>query len=418
MAMAAATTAAAAFVRAFVLLFAWLFFVCGHRPVSFWCEFLYTFNHIGHPDRKTRIMKKTPLHANHLKFKAKMAKFAGYDMPIQYETGVLTEHNWTREKAGLFDVSHMGQVMVQGAGSLAFWEKLTPSAIDKLGHNVAKYTVFTNEEGGIIDDLIVTRLADDKFFAVINAGCKDKDIAWMQMNLPDNAKLLNLEDRALLALQGPMAEKVLREALGIDASELGYMRFMKAELLYISRLGYTGEDGFEISVRTDDVAGIWDKLLAHPDVKPVGLAARDSLRLEMGYPLYGHDITADTSPVEADLGWIMGKDRTGYVGEQAVRAHRENGPPRLRLGIKLTDKGVAREGAEIFTLSGQKLGDLTSGGHSPTLNASIGQGYIDTALGKIGDEILVRVRGRDIKGVIASLPFVEPKTKKPKTKGV
>ena len=356
-------------------------------------------------------MKTTPLHAKHLALKAKMAEFAGYDMPIQYESGVLAEHNWTRERAGLFDVSHMGQIIVQGAGALSFWEKLTPSAIGKLGHNVAKYTVMANEEGGIIDDLIVTRLADDKFFAVINAGCKDKDIAWMQMNLPENAKLLHLEDRALLALQGPKAETVLREALGIDAAELGYMRFMKHDTFYISRLGYTGEDGFEISVRVADAADVWDKILTHPEAKPIGLAARDSLRLEMGYPLYGHDINADTSPLEADLGWIMGKDRSGYVGEQPIRKHLDNGPPRLRVGIKLTDKGVAREGAEIYSLSGQKLGDFTSGGHSPTLNASIGQGYIDTTLAKIGDEVLIRVRGRDIKGVIAPMPFVKPKTK-------
>lgn len=358
------------------------------------------------------MMKTTPLHAKHLALKAKMAEFAGYDMPIQYEMGVLAEHNWTRERAGLFDVSHMGQIMVQGAGALSFWEKLTPSAIGKLGHNVAKYTVLTNEQGGIIDDLIVTRLADDKFFAVINAGCKDKDIAWLQSNLPDNAKLLHLEDRALLALQGPKAENVLREALGVDAAELGYMRFMKHDTFYISRLGYTGEDGFEISVRSDDADEVWDKILAHPDARPIGLAARDSLRLEMGYPLYGHDITADTSPIEADLGWIMGKERSGYVGESTVKTQQQNGPPRLRVGIKLTDKGVAREGAEIYTLNGQKLGDFTSGGHSPTLNVSIGQGYIDTSLGKIGDEVLVRVRGRDIRGIIARLPFVEPKTKR------
>lgn len=357
-------------------------------------------------------MKTTPLHGKHLALKAKMAEFAGYDMPIQYETGVLAEHNWTRERAGLFDVSHMGQVIVQGAGSLAFWEKLTPSAIGKLGHNVAKYTVFTNAQGGIIDDLIVTRLADDKFFAVINAGCKDKDIAWMQSNLPDNAKLLHLEDRALLALQGPKAETVLRDTLGIDAADLGYMRFMKHDTFYISRLGYTGEDGFEISVRSDDVADVWDKILQHTDVKPIGLAARDSLRLEMGYPLYGHDINADISPIEADLGWIMGKERSGYVGEKTIKAHQQSGPPRMRVGVKLTDKGVAREGAEIYGLNGQKLGDFTSGGHSPTLNASIGQGYIETGSANIGDEVLVRVRGRDIKGIIARLPFIEPKTKR------
>ncbi len=351
-------------------------------------------------------MKTTPLHANHLSLKAKMAEFAGYDMPIQYESGVLTEHNWTRENCGLFDVSHMGQIWLEGANSAALCEKLTPSAISKLGTGVAKYTVLTNAEGGIIDDLIVTRLTDTKFFAVINAGCKDKDIAWIQSNLPEGVTLTHLEDRALLALQGPKAEAVLREALDIDASNLGYMRYMEFGPCWISRLGYTGEDGFEISMPRDHAPIAWDKLLQHPDVKPVGLAARDSLRLEMGYPLYGHDINADTTPLEADLVWIMGKDRTGYIGHDKITE-----PKRRRLGIKLTGKGIAREGAEIFSKAGQKIGDLTSGGFSPTLNEAIGQGYVDTSLGKIGDEVLVRVRGRDIEGVIAPLPFVKPKTK-------
>ena len=351
-------------------------------------------------------MKTTPLHANHLELKAKMAEFAGYDMPIQYEAGVLTEHNWTREKAGIFDVSHMGQIRLEGANAAALWEKLTPSAISKLGAGVAKYTVLTNAEGGIIDDLIITRLADDKFFAVINAGCKDKDIAWIQSNLPDGVTFTHLDDRALIALQGPLAEKVLREALEIDASNLGYMRYMEFGPCWVSRLGYTGEDGFEISMPEGHAATAWERLLKHPDVKPVGLAARDSLRLEMGYPLYGHDITAETTPLEADLGWIMGKDRTGYIGQDKIGE-----PQRRRLGIKLTGKGIAREGAEIFSKTGQKLGDLTSGGFSPTLNEAIGQGYVDTKLGKIGDEVLVRVRGRDIEAVIAPLPFVKPKTK-------
>lgn len=352
-------------------------------------------------------MKTTPLHANHLALKAKMAEFAGYDMPIQYETGVLTEHNWTREKAGIFDVSHMGQIRVEGAGAGALWEKLTPSAISKLGPNVAKYTVLTNAEGGIVDDLIITRLADDQFFAVINAGCKDKDIAWIQSNLPDGVTFTHLDDRALIALQGPLAEKVLREALDIDASNLSYMRYREFGPCWVSRLGYTGEDGFEISMPQDHAATAWAKLLQHPDVKPIGLAARDSLRLEMGYPLYGHDINADTTPLEADLAWIMGKHRTGYIGHDKITE-----PKRRRLGIKLTGKGIAREGTEIYTKDGQKLGDFTSGGFSPTLNEAIGQGYIDTTLGKIGDEVLVRVRGRDIEAVIAPLPFVKPKTKR------
>ncbi len=359
-------------------------------------------------------MKITPLHDSHVALKAKMAEFAGYDMPIQYEAGVMTEHNWTREKCGIFDVSHMGQITVQGENAAALWERLTPSAISKLGSGVAKYTVLTNDEGGMVDDLIITRLSDDKFFAVINAGCKDKDIGWIQQNLPDGVKLDHLEDRALLAIQGPLAEQVLRDVLKIDAANLGYMRYMESEEFFVSRLGYTGEDGFEISVPNANAAILWAQFLAHPDVRPIGLAARDSLRLEMGYPLYGHDINADTSPVEADLVWIMGKDkdRSGYIGEKIVKKHLENGPPRVRVGIKLTDRGVAREGAEIFLQNGQKIGDLTSGGFSPTLNASIGQGYIDPKLGKVGDEVLVRVRGRDIAAVIADLPFVTPKTKR------
>lgn len=359
-------------------------------------------------------MKTTPFHAKHLELKAKMAEFAGYDMPINYEEGVMAEHNWTRENAGLFDVSHMGQVIVDGPEAAAFFESITPSDFQNLKDNVAKYTVMTTETGGIIDDLIVTRLGPNRFFAVVNAGCKDKDIFWMKTKLPSSVDLTYLEDRALLALQGPKAEDVLREALGVDASNMRYMRIMESGDYIVSRLGYTGEDGFEISVSAKDAAQTWDKLLAHPSVKPIGLAARDSLRLEMGYPLYGHDITTETNPIEADLGWVVGKDRTGYPGEHLIRGQMSGMPPRRRVGIKLTDKGVAREGAEIFSLSGQKLGDFTSGGFSPTLNASIGQGYIDTKLGKIGDEVLVRVRGRDIKGVLTPLPFVPPKTKRSK----
>ncbi len=361
--------------------------------------------------QKGKTMKTTPLHAAHLALKAKMAEFAGYDMPINYETGVLAEHNWTRENAGLFDVSHMGQVIVDGPDAAAFLESLTPSDFQNLKDGVAKYTVMTTDTGGIIDDLIVTRLGENRFFAVLNAGCKDKDIFWMNTKLPANVNLLHLEDRALLALQGPKAETVLKEALGVDASNMRYMRIMESGDYIISRLGYTGEDGFEISISEKDAAQTWDKLLQHPAVKPIGLAARDSLRLEMGYPLYGHDITTKTTPVEADIGWIVGKDRVGYPGESIIRGQLAGSPPRRRVGIKLTDKGVAREGAEIYSLSGQKLGDFTSGGFSPTLNMSIGQGYVDTKLGKIGDEVLVRVRGRDIKGVLTTLPFVPPKTK-------
>jgi aminomethyltransferase len=341
-----------------------------------------------------------------------MAEFAGYDMPIQYPSGVLTEHNWTRESAGVFDVSHMGQIILEGPGVAEFWEKLTPSAISALKDGTAKYTVLSNEDGGMVDDLIITRLSADKFFAVINAGCKDKDIAWIKSHLPASITFTELSGRALVALQGPKAEQVMREALGIDTSNLGYMRIMEYGPCFISRLGYTGEDGFEISVPQADVETLWQKLTANPAVKPVGLAARDSLRLEMGYPLYGHDIDATTSPVEADLTWVMGKgSNKSFIGAERVLKELGNGPSRKRVGVQLTDKGIAREHSEIIDEQGQIIGELTSGGFSPTLNAAIGQGYITKPDMAVGSKIFVRVRGRDIAGIIAAMPFVQPKTK-------
>ena len=357
-------------------------------------------------------MKKTPLHAAHTALGAKMAEFAGYDMPIQYPSGVLTEHNWTRENAGLFDVSHMGQITLTGPGAGSFWDRLTPSSISALKEGVAKYTVLTNEDGGMVDDLIITRTGPESFFAVINAGCKDKDIDWIKSHLPKDVTLNILDDRALVALQGPKSEKVVREALDIDTSNLNYMRYMEHGPCIISRLGYTGEDGFELSVPQSDVETLWKKLSAHPDVKPVGLAARDSLRLEMGYPLYGHDIDATTSPIEADIAWIMGKgENTGFIGADRILKEKSNGAARKRVGIRLTGKGIAREHTELFAPDGRKIGEMTSGGFSPTLQQAIGQGYIETAFTKSGTNILARVRGRDIEAIVADMPFVKTRTK-------
>lgn len=360
-------------------------------------------------------MKHTPLHSAHLNQKAQMAEFAGYDMPIQYPDGVMVEHNWTREKAGIFDVSHMGQITIEGKDACAFLEKLCPSTFSTLGDNVAKYSVLMNEEGGMIDDLIVTKLSDTKFFAVVNGACKGKDIAWFKKHLPQGVMMVHHENRALIALQGPKSEKVLSEALEIDASELNYMRYMEfGGRCWVSRLGYTGEDGFEISMPQEDVQIAWNRLIKHPDVKPIGLAARDSLRLEMGYPLYGHDIDDTTSVVEADSTWIMGKKANkNFIGAKRVFDELENGAKRKRVGIKLTGRGVAREGAEVFDASGEKqIGVLTSGGFSPTLQTAIGQAYIEMPYAKTGAKINVRVRGRDIEGEIATMPFVTAKTKK------
>ena len=338
-------------------------------------------------------------------------------MPIQYPEGVMAEHNWTRENAGLFDVSHMGQITLEGEGVTEFLQLLTPSTFSSKP-NIAKYTVLMNEDGGIIDDLIVTRLSDNKFFAVINAGCKDKDIAWIKGNLPSGIVMTHLEARALIAIQGPKAEQALKEALDIDASDLNYMRYMEHKDFFISRLGYTGEDGFEISVPEARAEAIWHKLLSHKDVKPVGLAARDSLRLEMGYPLYGHDIDATTSPVEADLTWVMGKrSNVTFIGHERVLQELEKGAERQRVGIQITGRGVAREGAEIYAEDGVTLiGSLTSGGFAPTLQAAIGQGYVSPKYANPGEPVLVRVRGRDIEAEIAAMPFVQPSTKKTPSK--
>jgi aminomethyltransferase len=366
-------------------------------------------------------MKKTALHESHVQLGAKMGEFAGYDMPLFYKAGVMKEHEWTRSHAGIFDVSHMGQVVIEGEGVVEFLEKITPSSFKDKAIGRAQYTVLTNEQGGIVDDLIITRLADNKFFIVINAGCKDKDIAWMKKHLPANVKLYYMENHALIAIQGRWAERIMHEVFDFAAADMPYMHLAQSQTKYgtpifISRLGYTGEDGFEVSLPNDAALAIWEQLTEHAEVKPVGLAARDSLRLEMGYALYGHDIDDTTSPVEADLGWVMSKTNTGFIGAERVLKDKENGPVRKRIGVRLLDPGVAREGAEIRDEQDRKIGALTSGGFSPSLQQSIGQGYVEAALAKPGTKVFVNVRGRNLAAELCAMPFVQAKTKSMKKK--
>ena len=353
-------------------------------------------------------MRKTVLHQSHIDLGAKMGEFAGYDMPLFYGEGVIREHEWTRAQAGIFDVSHMGQIVLEGPGAAAFLEYLTPSAFQSKTPGRAQYTVLTNEEGGIIDDLIVTRLSEDRFFVVVNAGCKDKDIAWIKSRLPPDLKFEYWEDRGLIALQGPEAESVLGKVLKTDFSGLPYMKAMEKDDLLVSRLGYTGEDGFEISLPKEKTQGLWQSLLNQKEVKPVGLAARDSLRLEMGYCLYGHDIDEQTSLLEAGLGWVIGKGNMGFIGAEQVfgqaLAHH-------RVGVRLLEPGVAREGAEIRDSDDKKIGELTSGGFSPSLKQSIGQGYIESSMANVGQKVFVNVRGRNIAAEVVKMPFVPPRTK-------
>lgn len=366
-------------------------------------------------------MKTTALHDAHKSSGAKMGEFAGYDMPLYYPEGVIKEHVWVREKAGIFDVSHMGQITLKGEGVAEFLEKLTPSAFQPKAHGRAQYTVLLNEEGGIIDDLIITRVSDNEFFAVINAGCKEKDIEWIESQMPDDIRMIKHTDRSLIALQGGWSERVLHEVLGVEADELPYMHMMNAEapdgsLMFVSRVGYTGEDGFELSVLNDVAEETWEKLADHNVVKPIGLAARDSLRLEMGYALYGHEIDATTSPVEAGSTWIISKQTTDYFGYDRIQKELNDGVARKLVAVKLTDKGIAREGAEIRNENDEVIGALTSGGHSPILSASIGMGYVPPEYAEKGTKIFVNVRGRNIAAEVASLPFVPAKTKSMKKK--
>ncbi len=366
-------------------------------------------------------MKQTALHEYHVSLGAKMGEFAGYDMPLLYEKGVMEEHLWTRSHAGVFDVSHMGQIQIEGEGVDEFLEAITPSAFQNKAIGRAQYTVLLNEEGGIIDDLIITRMDKNSFFAVINAGCKEKDIAWIKSKLPSHLNFYEMKDKALIAIQGRWAERIVHEILDYRSDDLPYMHLDKATTKYgvpflISRLGYTGEDGFEISIPNNTAAEIFQELAEHSEATPVGLAARDSLRLEMGYALYGHDIDATTSPVEADLTWIIRKENRNFIGAERVVRELEQGTARKRVGIRLLDKGVAREGAAILNESGEKVGELTSGGFSPSLKESIGQGYIETSLAQPGQKIFVDVRGRKITAEVAKMPFVEPKTKSMKKK--
>ncbi|MAF98688.1 MAG: glycine cleavage system protein T [Micavibrio sp.] len=363
------------------------------------------------------MLKKTALHELHVKLGAKMGEFAGYDMPLYYDLGVMKEHLWTRENCGLFDVSHMGQALMTGSEggreALDFVQHITPSSFEKLPINKTKYTVLTNEDGGIIDDLMITRTDENEFNFVLNAGCKDKDIAWIKQHMPQSCKFQYHDDWALLALQGPKAEIVVREVMGIDLADLAYMELWYPDdySMFISRLGYTGEDGFEISIPNDKAAELAERLLAHDAVKPIGLAARDSLRLEMGYALYGHDIDAGTSPVEADMSWIIGKSREGYIGHGRIKSELENGPSRKLVGLKLLDKGIAREGAQILSKDGDVIGALTSGGHAPSLGYAIGQGYVEAEYSAIDTEIDVEVRGRKLAAIIVPRPFMKASTK-------
>ncbi len=352
-----------------------------------------------------------PLDAWHRARGGRMVEFAGYHMPVQYE-GIMAEHLWTRESAGLFDVSHMGQLTFTGENVVAALEALLPADIAGLPMNKARYSLLLTEQGGILDDLMLTRQDDARIYMVVNGATKYDDIAHMIEHLPDDVTLNLMEDHALLAVQGPEAVAALARVVpGVDA-----LVFMQAAAfawqghdLWISRSGYTGEDGCEISVPAEAVEALADALLAQPEVKPIGLGARDSLRLEAGLPLYGHDLDEETTPVMADLGFALSKRRReagDFPGAARIAAEREGGAVLKRVGLLVEGRQPVREGATVVDADGSTVGRVTSGGFAPSVGAPIAMAYVPAALAAPGTTIQLAQRGKVHQATVAAMPFV------------
>ena len=357
--------------------------------------------------------QKTPLYDLHVELGGKMVDFAGWIMPVNYAAGVAAEHKHCREKAALFDVSHMGQVGLHGDNVAAKLETLCPSVFTTLPVGKSRYTFFTNPDGGIMDDLIVSA-AGDYMFAVVNASMREQDVAHL--------KTLDIEvieiDRSLIAIQGPSGEAIV-SAIAPEAVDLKFMETRLMDLLgsecRISRLGYTGEDGYEISLPNDRAIEITRKFLEHPDLELAGLGARDSLRLEAGLCLYGNDIDNSTSPVEANLTWAMQKARReggGFPGAERIQRELADGPSRKLVGIKPDGRAPARRGVEVTTLDGRNIGTVTSGGFGPTFGGPVSMGYVETEFSQPGTAVALSIRGKSMPATIIKLPFVQQNYKR------
>ncbi|MEQ1709381.1 MAG: glycine cleavage system aminomethyltransferase GcvT [Terricaulis sp.] len=370
--------------------------------------------------------KKLPLDALWRARTSKFGDFASYDMPLQFE-GLIAEHNWTRQHAGLFDVSHMGPcffALPKGHGLegdeahkkvASLVERLVPADIQGLKAGQVRYTMLLNEEGGVLDDLMIARPAEPgaagDLYIVVNAGCKHQDWALIEAATKGEANLVRADDRCLLALQGPSAELVARAAIGDELGAMGFMqvkRFDAFGRITVTRSGYTGEDGYEILVCAEHAVALAEALLAHAEVKPIGLGARDSLRLEAGLCLYGHDLDTTTSPIEADLAWTIQKRRReagDFPGAKRIKREMELGPSRKRVGLRPKDRAPAREGV-VIEKDGKAIGLVTSGGFSPVLNAPISMGYVEAQFAAPGAELDLIVRGQKRPAEVVALPFV------------
>ncbi len=367
-------------------------------------------------NQTTEQLLKTALYDLHVELGGKMVPFAGYSMPVQYPMGIVKEHTHTREKAGLFDVSHMGQVRLKGDNAASALETLMPIDIVDLGVMQQRYSLFTNENGGVMDDLMVTNTGD-YLFVVVNAACKQQDIQHMQQHIADQCEIEILADHALLALQGPQAAAVMAR-LAPASQDLVFMSAANLEIegipCFVTRSGYTGEDGFEISLHNDQADQLARLLLAQPEVEPVGLGARDSLRLEAGLCLYGHDLDTDTTPVESSLIWALSKARRsdgvrpgGYPGAEIIMQQISGGVTRKRVGLKPQGRMPVREDAVVVDADDNEIGKVTSGGFGPTVQGPVAMGYVSIEHATVDTPLFALVRGKKVPLNVVKLPFVQ-----------
>ncbi|MCT4663920.1 MAG: glycine cleavage system aminomethyltransferase GcvT [Flavobacteriales bacterium] len=358
-------------------------------------------------------MKNTALKTTHEALGAKMVDFAGYYMPVQYQDGVKIEHETVRTKVGVFDVSHMGEFLLKGENALDLIQKVTTNDASKIAIGQAQYTCMPNEDGGIVDDLLVYRLEENEYMLVVNASNIEKDWNWISKFNDFNVEMTDMsEEMSLLAVQGPLATQVLQKLTEADLVSIKYYRFSTQkfagkENVILSATGYTGAGGFEVYFRNEDAEDIWNAIFEagkEEGIKPIGLAARDTLRLEMGFCLYGNDIDDTTSPLEAGLGWIT-KFTKDFVNSENIKRQKEEGITKKLVGFELLDRGIPRKDYEIVDAEGNSIGRVTSGTMSPSLNKAIGLGYVTKEFSKVDSEIFIQVRKKALKAVVRKLPF-------------
>lgn len=361
-------------------------------------------------------MKQTPLSHLHRALGARMAEFAGFEMPIEY-TGVNDEHITVREAAGIFDVCHMGEFWVKGPGAISLLQYTTTNDVAALPEGHAQYTCFPNGRGGLVDDLIIYHYGPEKYMVVVNASNMEKDWKWLNQNNHFGAELENAsEEMALIALQGPKATRILQPLIREDLSTLKAFTFLTTSIegvgeVIVSATGYTGAGGYELYGYNEGAVALWEKIMeaGKPHgLKPAGLAARDTLRLEMGYSLYGNDIDEGTSPIEAGLGWIVKlKSKGDFIDRETITRQKESGVKRKMVGIELLERGIPRHGYTIYSSSEEKIGEITSGTMSPSLKKGIGMGYVATEYAAENTEVFIGVRNKMLKGKVVKMPFLK-----------